>query len=53
MNNPVNRFDEDGNWSMPNWAKVAVVAYLGVGVEASCGFNLTYFVNELIEIFLE
>ena len=29
----------------------SVGAYLGIGAEASCGFNLTYFVNELIEIF--
>ena len=32
---------------------LSVGAYLGIGAEASCGFNLTYFVNELIEIFLE
>ena len=31
VNNPVNRFDENGNWSMPNWAKVAI----GVGVIAA------------------
>ncbi len=24
MNNPVNRFDVNGNWSLPNWAKVAL-----------------------------
>lgn len=23
-NNPVNRFDSDGNWSLPNWAKIAI-----------------------------
>ena len=28
MNNPVNRFDVDGNWSLPNWATKLVV---GVG----------------------
>ena len=26
MNNPVNRFDVDGNWSLPNWAKIAIGA---------------------------
>ena len=26
LNNPVNRFDANGNWSMPNWAKVAIGA---------------------------
>ena len=25
-NNPINHFDVDGNWSLPNWAKVAVGA---------------------------
>ncbi len=30
-NNPVNRFDENGNWSLPNWAKVVI----GVGVIAA------------------
>ena len=30
-NNPVNRFDENGNWSLPNWAKVAI----GVGIIAA------------------
>ena len=31
LNNPVNRFDVDGNWSLPNWAKVAIgaVAFAG------------------------
>ena len=27
-NNPVNRFDENGNWSLPNWAKIVI----GVGI---------------------
>ena len=26
LNNPINRTDANGNWSMPNWAKVAVGA---------------------------
>ena len=30
-NNPVNRFDDNGNWSLPNWAKVAI----GVGIIAA------------------
>ena len=30
-NNPVNRFDDNGNWSLPNWAKVVI----GVGVIAA------------------
>ena len=30
LNDPVNRTDANGNWSMPNWAKVAI----GVGVIA-------------------
>ena len=30
-NNPVNRFDGNGNWSLPNWAKVAI----GVGIIAA------------------
>ena len=30
-NNPVNRFDDSGNWSLPNWAKVVI----GVGVIAA------------------
>jgi len=34
MNNPVNRFDINGNWSLPNWAKVAIgaVAIAGLAV---------------------
>ena len=24
LNNPVNRFDENGYWSLPNWAKIAI-----------------------------
>ena len=38
MNNPVNRFDVDGNWSLPNWAKVAVgaVAIAGLAVATVC-----------------
>ena len=26
MNDPVNRFDSNGNWSLPNWAKVVIGA---------------------------
>ena len=44
-NNPVNRFDYNGNWSMPNWAKnvvaavavVAVVAAVAVATVATAG----------------
>ena len=37
-NNPVNRFDADGNWSMPNWLKVTVgaVAIAGLAVATVC-----------------
>ena len=34
MNNPVNRFDVDGNWSLPNWAKVVVGAVATVAAVA-------------------
>ena len=38
MNSPVNRFDADGNWSLPNWAKVAIgaVAIAGLAVATVC-----------------
>ena len=38
MNDPVNRFDVDGNWSMPNWLKVAVgvAAIAGLAVATAC-----------------
>ena len=38
LNNPVNRFDADGNWSMPNWLKVTVgaVAIAGLAVATVC-----------------
>ena len=38
MNDPVNRFDVDGNWSLPNWAKVVVgaVAIAGLAVATVC-----------------
>ncbi len=38
LNNPVNRFDVDGNWSMPNWLKVTVgvVAITGLAVATVC-----------------
>ena len=36
MNNPVNRFDVNGNWSLPNWAKIAIgAAAIAVGVIAT------------------
>ena len=34
MNNPVNRFDVNGNWSMPNWLKVTVGAVALTGAIA-------------------
>ena len=37
-NNPVNQFDVNGNWSMPNWAKIAIgaVAIVGLAVATVC-----------------
>ena len=34
LNNPVNRTDVNGNWSLPNWAKVAIGAVALVGAVA-------------------
>lgn len=34
VNNPVNRFDVNGNWSLPNWAKVAIGAVATVAAVA-------------------
>ena len=34
FNNPVNRFEIDGNWSMPNWLKVTVGTVALVGAVA-------------------
>ena len=34
MNNPVNRTDAEGNWSLPNWAKVAIGAVALAGAVA-------------------
>ena len=34
LNDPVNRFDVDGNWSLPNWAKVVVGAVATVAAVA-------------------
>jgi len=34
MNDPVNRFDDNGNWSLPNWAKVAIGAVATVAAVA-------------------
>ena len=34
MNNPVNRFDANGNWSLPNWAKVVIGAVATVAAVA-------------------
>ena len=38
LNNPVNRTDAEGNWSLPNWAKVAIgaVAIAGLAVVTAC-----------------
>ena len=33
-NNPINRFDDNGNWSLPNWAKVAIGAVALTGAIA-------------------
>ena len=36
LNDPINRIDENGNWSLPNWAKLAIgVAAIAVGVIAT------------------
>ena len=32
MNNPVNRYEVDGNWSMPNWLKVTIGAVTIAGL---------------------
>ena len=34
LNNPINRTDVDGNWSLPNWAKVAIGAVATVAAVA-------------------
>ena len=34
MNNPVNHFDANGNWAMPNWAKVAIGAVTTIAAVA-------------------
>ena len=34
MNNPVNRYEINGNWSLPNWAKVAIGAVATVAAVA-------------------
>ena len=34
MNNPINRVDVDGNWSLPNWAKVTIGAVALAGAIA-------------------
>ncbi len=39
MNNPVNRFEIDGNWSMPNSLKVAVGVVVIVGLAAATAFT--------------
>ena len=38
LNNPVNRTDVNGNWSLPNWAKVVIgaVAIAGLAVATVC-----------------
>ena len=36
INNPMNRTDPDGTWSLPNWAKVAIgVAVIAVSAVAT------------------
>lgn len=36
LNNPVNSFDENGEWSLPNWAKIAIgFGAIVVGVAAT------------------
>lgn len=35
LNDPVNRFDVNGNWSMPNWAKVTIGAVAIAGLAAA------------------
>lgn len=40
LNNPINRLDEDGNFSLPNWAKVtagAVATVTAVGLTVATG----------------
>ena len=40
LNNPVNRIDVNGNWSLPNWAKIVIGAAaiaIGVAVTAFTG----------------
>ena len=34
MNNPINRIDADGDWSLPNWAKVVIGAVATVAAVA-------------------
>ena len=52
LNNPVNRFDVDGNWSMPNWLKVTVGAVAIAGgasgaVVVSPRQSTNYIVNKI------
>ena len=52
LNNPVNRFDVDGNWSMPNWLKVTVGAVAIAGgasgaVVVSPWQSTNYIVNKI------
>ena len=35
LNNPVNRTDVNGNWSLPNWAKKTIAAVAVVAVVAA------------------
>ena len=39
LNNPVNRFDVNGNWSLPNWAKVAIGAVAIAGLAVATVFT--------------
>lgn len=35
MNNAVNRFDDNGNWSLPNWVKVTIGVVVIAGLAAA------------------
>ena len=39
LNDPINRIDADGNWSLPNWAKVAIGAAVIIGLGVATAFT--------------
>ena len=39
LNNPINRTDADGSFSLPNWAKVAISATVILGLAAATVFT--------------